>query len=220
MMKKFQGEPKGKKSKASHLNSPWIRIFLGLLTPGLLFIIYLGSKIFIGRLQAPEPQLILAPSGSNGVFLSQFAQRNPGLDVWVLSGSENIQKVFRINQISDSRVYLDCRSTDTVTHYTSIVKDLKDHNIKHVYLVILEQKKDREMLLATLLLGSQGIVYTPIFYPESKRYSEADSDFKTLRDLFRSIGWLLTGKTGESFNGRNQEDFCENPGFQRGIQKK
>ena len=221
--KKFQGEEKRKNRRTyTFLKNSWIRTICVITLPFLLLVLYFPSRILLTRIQSPEPQLIFVLGGvtDRESFTASYFRNYPNLDIWVSSGSPVAEKIFQEAGIPDSRVHLDCRATDTVTNFTTVVDDLKIRNINHVYLVTSEYHMLRSIAIGSIVFGSQGITFTPVVSPTNRRYPEVNGETRIFRDMTRSLYWLLTGKTGESFNGRSQEDFCKNPGYQRGIQKK
>ena len=221
-MKKFQGEGENKnRGRYALLREPWIRVMLTATLSLIFFVLYFPCRLLLSRIQFPDPQLIfvLGGGGDREVFTASYFRNYPNLDIWVSSGSQSAEKVFREANISSSRIYLDCRATDTVTNFTTVVDDLKSKNIHHVYLVTSEQHMLRAIAIGSIVFGSQGITFTSVASPTNRRYPEINGEIRIFRDIARSLYWIITGETGESFNGRNQDDFCKNPGYQRGIRK-
>ena len=58
----------------------------------------------------------------------------------------------------------------------------------------------RSRAIATIVLGSEGIVVTPIAVPSSGDRSE--SLIRVVRDGGRSLLWIFTNRTGASLNPR------------------
>ena len=220
MERQFQGEEK--KKRPSFLQNSWIRRLLIITLPIFLFVFYFPFRVILARIQSPDPQLIFVLGGGTDreAFTAYYSRDYPNMDIWVSSGSPNAEKIFREAKVPDLRVYLDCRATDTVTNFTTVVDDLKSRNINHLYLITSEYHMSRSIAIATIIFGSQGIAFTPVVAPANRRYPEIDGETRILRDISRSLYWLATGKTGESYNGRNQADFCKSPGYQLGIRSK
>lgn len=179
---------------------------------GLLGILLLPSgliplRLYFAAQRAPRPEAILILGGDpiRDQRAAHLARHYPDLDVWVSSSAfpEKTQQIFRAAGIAKTRVHQDFRATDTVTNFTSLVPDFKARQIHHLYLVTSSFHMRRAKAIATVVLGSQGITFTPIAV-ESSHPSE--SPVKTVRDLFRSYLWLYTGSTGPSL-GLTKDDF-------------
>lgn len=178
----------------------WIIALAGLL------VIVLGMipvRLAIAHYQAPHPQAILTLGGGieREQFTAQFAQAYPSLKIWVSSGirPNKAQEIFRAAGISDQQVHLDYRAIDTVTNFTSLVQDFKNRNIQHLYLITSDFHMPRAKVIATIVLGSQGITFTPISIPSNE---PTESFVRILRDSGRSIFWVFTGRTGASLSPR------------------
>jgi len=172
------------------------------LTLSVALLIVMGwipIRMMIARWQAPKPQAILTLGGrpAREVFTADFARLHPELKIWVSSGLQplNARPLFRQQGIADSRVNLDYRALDTVTNFTSLVKDLERQNIRHIYLVTSDYHMPRAQAIATIVLGSHGITFTPIAVPSTH---PSEDKFRIARDVARSFIWLTTGYTGAS----------------------
>lgn len=165
----------------------------------LLLISVIPLKMAIAYYQSPLPQAILTLGGDpeREEFTAQFAQSHPALEIWVSSGTqpETARRIFRTAGIPDKRVHLDRRAVDTVTNFTSLVADFKKLQIQHLYLITSDFHMPRAKAIASLILGSQGIAFTPISVPSNQ---PAESQLHILRDCGRAILWLVTGRTGAS----------------------
>lgn len=179
----------------------FIAIFLSGIVLSIITIIPI--RIAIARYQAPKPQAILTLGGGHEreVFTAQFALNYPDLPIWVSSGSTEMRarEIFQEIGVNNHRVYIDRRATDTVTNFTTLVSDFQKQNIKHIYLITSDFHLPRSKAIALVVLGSQGITYTPIPIA-TDRFNE--SKYKIIRDLGRSILWIFTRRTGSSLNGR------------------
>jgi uncharacterized SAM-binding protein YcdF (DUF218 family) len=158
-------------------------------------------RLALARQQAPEPEIILILGGGadREHFAAKFAQQRPHLKIWVSTGSAQANEIFQAAGIDQSRVYLDCRATDTVTNFTTVVPDFKQRGIQHVYVLTSDFHLPRSSAIANIVFGSQGIAYTPVSIPSNR---SPESKLRIARDIGRSIVWLLTGRTGAKFNGR------------------
>ena len=176
--------------------------FVCLAMLGLLLAI--PTRLSLAHLQAPQPQAILTLGGDHNreAFTAQFAQAHPDMPIWVSSGIPDPQAhaIFKAAHISPSRYHLDRRATDTVTNFTTLVNDLASAGILHLYLITSDYHMARAGAIATLVLGSRGIAFTPVSIPTPNAMPE--SPLRILRDTGRSILWLTTGRTGASFDPR------------------
>lgn len=167
-----------------------------------LIVLLMGSlpvRLATAHYQSPHPQAILTLGGGadREAFTAQFAQNHPSLEIWVSTGIPRNQAraIFRSAGIPDKRVHLDRRAVDTVTNFTSLIEDFKSRKIQHLYLITSDFHMPRAKAIATLVLGSQGIAFTPVSIP-SKQPSE--SPLHILRDIGRALFWTITGHTGSS----------------------
>ncbi|EAW38845.1 YdcF family protein [Lyngbya sp. PCC 8106] len=170
----------------------------------LLFLIsIIPVQLAIAHSQAPQPQAILTLGGGSNreLFTAQFAQDHPDLDIWVSSGipREPAMDIFRAAGVPDRRVHLDYLAVDTVTNFTSMVDEFKQRNIQHIYLITSDFHLPRSQAIATIVLGSQGITFTPVAVPTPEK---EESSLRIWRDMGRSILWVITGRTGASLNPR------------------
>jgi len=67
-------------------------------------------------------------------------------------------------------------------------------NAQHVLLVTSDYHMDRALAIGSIVLGSRKIAMTPIRVNSNTKITEPN--WKTLRDVTRSVVWLVTGKTG------------------------
>ena len=176
---------------------------------GLLLLFVLFNFIFlrlvIAHYQAPHPQVIfiLGASELRERYGARFAHQHLDLPIWVSSGSppNKAKRIFQSANISESRVNLDYRATDTVTNFTSLVETFKQNRIQHVYLITSDYHLPRSRVIAFLIFGSKGITVTPVaisHQSKTKHRRKSESILKTVRDSIRSLMWILTGLTGAS----------------------
>ena len=126
-----------------------------------------------------------------------MASQNPQLIVWVSTGSNAkiSNRIFHDAGIPPNRYFLDYRATNTVTNFTTLVEDFKQHHIKHLYLITSDFHMSRARAIGTIILGSRGIAFTPM-QVMTKR--DREPTVKILRDICRSILWIFSGYTGAS----------------------
>lgn len=168
-----------------------------------------GSLILLGSLslrlaiavhQSPQPETILVLGGGTGreEAAAQLAKYYPKLTVWVSSGDgtpQAVYAIFRATGVAAERVHPDYRATDTVTNFTTLVPEFKQRQIRHLLLVTSDFHMPRARAIATVVLGSQGIAFTPVAVPSER---QPESMLRIVRDIGRSLLWIATGKTGAS----------------------
>lgn len=174
-------------------------VVLGALLSGLGAAIFFGNAI--ARQQSPAPQAILMLGGNldREAFTANFARQHPELKIWVSSGlprSKAIQ-IFSAAGIDRDRVRLDYQAVDTVTNFSTLVGELKQQEIRHVYLVTSTYHMRRASAIATIILGSQGIAFTPLTVPSR---DPAESWLQVARDTGRAVFWAFTGHTAATLN--------------------
>ncbi|MEL7034480.1 MAG: YdcF family protein [Cyanobacteria bacterium J06592_8] len=183
--------------------SPYRWVIWAISVLILFLIAIVPIQLVVARYQAPQPQAILTLGGGSDreLFTAQFANEHSDLDIWVSSGipREPAIDIFRAAGIEDSRVHLDYLAVDTVTNFTSMVDEFKQRNIQHIYLITSDFHMPRSQAIATVVLGSQGIAFTPVAIPSEE---SEESSVRIWRDVGRSILWVVTGRTGASLNPR------------------
>ncbi len=169
----------------------------------LISIIYF--KVAIARFQQPIPQAILTLGGDTQreVFTAQFAKTHQYLPIWISTGSvpKVGRKIFQDAGILETQFYLDRRATDTVTNFTTLVEDFKKQHIKHLFLITSDFHLPRAKAIAFVVLGSQGIAFTPVSIPTDQ---QPESKLKIVRDITRAFIWIFTKHTGSSLDNHRR----------------
>ncbi|MCM1984599.1 YdcF family protein [Lyngbya confervoides] len=175
-----------------------------LILAGLLGL-YIPVRLLLAQAQAPHPQAILTLGGGieRETYTAQFAQAHTDLPIWVSSGiaQPSAKTLFQQARIDEHRITLDYRATDTVTNFTTLVSTLQQQQIQHVYLITDRQHMPRARAIAFFVFGSHGITTTPIAFPSHR---PPESTLATVRDINRSLLWLITGRTGASLKPPSQ----------------
>lgn len=163
---------------------------------------YIPVRLAIAHQQSPTPEMILVLGGSadREEYTAKLAQQYPSLKIWVSSGTPHATRIFQAAGIPSSRLYFDRRATDTVTNFTTVVSDLKQLGVQHVYVVTSDYHMPRAEAIATVVFGSQGITFTPV---EVSGVDRQESKVRVLRDVGRSVLWLMVGRTGASLRYRS-----------------
>ncbi|OUL37715.1 hypothetical protein BV372_01830 [Nostoc sp. T09] len=175
---------------------------------GLVLAVWISiipAKIAIASYQAPIPQAIFVLGGDFAriEFAAKFGQSHSNLDIWISDVTSNLEYnrlIFHKFGVVDQRLRLDGRATDTVTNFTTLAADFVNQKLQHIYLITSDYHMRRAKAVATIVLGSQGIAVTPVIVPS--RGDKSESPVRVLRDCGRSIFWILSGRSGASFNPR------------------
>jgi uncharacterized SAM-binding protein YcdF (DUF218 family) len=180
----------------------------GKLIPwGLAIAVVLASiipvRIAIAFAQAPTPQAVFVLGGDSArmKFAANFWQSYQNLDIWVSDFASNLdgnREIFLRSGVPHQQLYLDGKATDTVTNFTTLVNKFAERKLEHIYLITSDYHMKRARVIATVVLGSRGIVVTPVAVPSSGE--EPESLLRVLRDGGRSLLWIFTDRTGASFN--------------------
>jgi uncharacterized SAM-binding protein YcdF (DUF218 family) len=175
------------------------RRFICLLVISIIAVLLsiIPLRLSIARWQQPQPQGILVLGGFHPreQLAAQLASLDRNLIIWVSSGGDErkTSKIFQDAGISSNRYYLDRRAKDTVTNFTTLIEDFHRHKIKHLFLITSEVHMPRAKSIAFVVLGSQGIAFTPV---EVLSDNKLESKQKIYRDIARSFLWVLTRNTG------------------------
>lgn len=172
----------------------WWAIVLGciLLPLGLL-----PLRLKIAAHQAPTPQAVLVLGGDpkREEKAAKLAKYYYALDIWISSGpdAEKSREVFRAAGIPDRRLHIDNRASDTLTNFTTLVDEFQARRFQHLYLITSDFHMERAKAIATFVLGSRGITFTPISVSSERSQESAK---RITRDVGRALLWVYTGWTG------------------------
>ncbi|NEQ99022.1 MAG: YdcF family protein [Cyanothece sp. SIO2G6] len=185
----------------------WLTFTITLL---FLLISYIPIRLTAVYIQHPHPDAILMLGGGidRELYTAEFARTHSDLDIWVSTGMplQQSRSIFQAAQIRSDRLHLDRRAIDTVTNFTSLVKDFKLQGIRHLFLITSDFHMSRAQAIAFLVLGSQGIAYTPVAVPSSR---SGESGLKVVRDVGRSLLWLTTGCTAASLHPQRRREYLQ-----------
>jgi uncharacterized SAM-binding protein YcdF (DUF218 family) len=176
-------------------------VAIGLLV-ALLLLSVIPIKISIAFHQAPQPQAIFVLGGDfdRTTYAAEVWRSHPEMDVWVSDFPAYLEQQQQLlNQwgVPIRQIRLDGRATDTVTNFTTLVDRFGVQKLQHLFLVTSDSHMRRARAIAAIVLGSRGVVVTPLPMPSKV---ESESWVKVLRDGGRSVLWIVTGRTGASLN--------------------
>ncbi|ELS02169.1 hypothetical protein Xen7305DRAFT_00018810 [Xenococcus sp. PCC 7305] len=174
-----------------------------------IFVAIMSINIAIASLRYPQPQAILCLGGDHQreKLAAKLASQNKDLLIWVSSGSNDqiTGQIFHNAGLSSERFFLNNQATDTVTNFTTLVPEFKQHHIKHLYLITSDFHMPRARAIAMIVLGSQGIVVTPM--EVRTRGDRQEPKVKILRDTARSIFWFFSGYAGPDIKREKSNNF-------------
>ncbi|MEA5452418.1 YdcF family protein [Leptolyngbya sp. CCNP1308] len=174
------------------------RFWRQLLVSSLcLLLLYGPVNLAIAQLLWPQPDGILVLGGHphREAVAARLALLHPHLHVWSSSGlgPELAYPIFHALSISRDRITLDYQAVDTVTNFTTLVKTFRQQHVHHLYLVTSDYHMARARAIATVILGSHRIAFTPVPVPS---FTPPESPLRIGRDILRSLLWLTTGWSG------------------------
>ncbi|MHC5861912.1 YdcF family protein [Nostoc sp.] len=180
-----------------------LKLVKWVLAIALLLTSIIPVRIAIALHQTPVSQAIFVLGGASErmKFAAQFWQYHQNLDIWVSDFAWYLdvdRRIFLRYGVPDAKLHLDGRATDTVTNFTTLVEDFANQRLQHIYLITSDYHMRRARAIATIVLGSQGIVVTPVAVASQNQPSE--SLVRVLRDCGRSFLWILIRRTGANFN--------------------
>lgn len=163
------------------------------------------AKIAIAFHQTAVPQVILVLGGDykRMEFAAQFWQAHKDLDIWVSDFESNLnynRRIFQQFGVPNQQLRFDGKATDTVTNFTFMVDKFADRKLQHIYLITSDYHISRAGAIASIVLGSEGIVVTPL--PVLSSGEKSESLLRVMRDCGRSFLWIFTERTGASFSSR------------------
>jgi uncharacterized SAM-binding protein YcdF (DUF218 family) len=168
-----------------------------LLSALCLLIVYAPLNLALAHLLWPQADGILMLGGHphREAIAARWARTHPELHVWLSSGlgPNQAYPIFDALGVSRDRITLDYQAVDTVTNFTTLVKDLQRQNVHHLYLITSDYHMPRARAIATVILGSHRIAFTPVSAPTLR---PAESPLRICRDVLRSWLWLTTGWSG------------------------
>ena len=173
-----------------------VRLFTWLM-PILGLSLIWGYKEIERYLVQPEAIFVLGGAEERELFAAKFAQRHPGIPIWVSSGApkEYAKRVFAKAGIDARRVHLDYEAVDTVTNFTSLVDKLQADGIDSVYLLTSDDHMRRARVIGDIVFGSRGIAIKPVPVPSGRAPEPTE---KCLRDGARALFWLSTAPVDAS----------------------
>lgn len=188
MKKRYYG--KGKKFK-TYLSLALVEFLIALL-----LVIPVRLTIALNLAPQPEAFLVLGGDPAREQAAAELATWSPYLPIWISSPPDVEKTLQMFRNVPNTKLHIDVEAVDTVTNFTSVIDDLKEQEIHHIYLITSDFHMPRAKAIATVILGSQGIVFTPISVSSIQKQSESIP--RILRDVVRSLLWIITGNTGRT----------------------
>jgi uncharacterized SAM-binding protein YcdF (DUF218 family) len=180
----------------------WQFIFSSLC----ILLLYGPVNLAIAHLLWPQPDGILVLGGQphREATAARLARIYPDLHVWSSSGlgPERAYLIFDGLGVSRDRLTLDYQAVDTVTNFTTLVKTFRRQRVHHLYLITSDYHMPRACAIATIILGSHRIAFTPVMAPSLK---PSESPLRICRDMLRSWLWLTTGWSGANLRQVHSE---------------
>jgi len=183
------------------------RRFLFWFTFGLLIVLisFIPVRIAATFRQVPTPQGIFVLGGdyNRTRFAGKFWLSRRDLDIWVSDFPQYLdqhQRILRKFGVLPSQLHLDGAATDTVTNFTTLVDDFVGAGLSHVFLITSDYHMRRARVIATVVFGSRGVVVSPVAVVSGR--DEDESLVRVVRDFGRCWLWVVTGRSGASFNPR------------------
>ena len=148
------------------------------LTLLLVLLGFIPVRINIAFRQAATSQAIFVLGGDfeRTRFAGEFWQNRKDLDIWVSDFANYLDEQRRILKefgLSEEQLHLDGAATDTVTNFTTLVNDFIDADLQHIYLVTSDYLMRRSRVIATVVLGSRGVVVSQIAVDSGRDEDEA-----------------------------------------------
>lgn len=164
---------------------------------------------------------MLGGSSERMQFAAEFWQSQRNLEIWVSDYESNLDKNRRIFQqfgVPNGQLRFDGRATDTVTNFTTLVKDFVKQKLQHLYLITSDyhMRRARAMVRSTRRRRSQllflGVTVLWLRLWQCLQALKSQNlccewcEIAGDRPLGGSSGasllWILIGRTGASFNPR------------------
>jgi uncharacterized SAM-binding protein YcdF (DUF218 family) len=176
-----------------------------ILSSLCLLVLYGPLNLALAHGLWPEPDGIFVLGGQphRESTAARLALVHPHLHVWTSSGlgPEQAYPIFEALSVTPERLTLDYQAVDTVTNFTTLVKAFKQQNVHHLYLITSDYHMPRARAIATIILGSHRIAFTPVTAPSLE---PAEAPLRIFRDMVRSWLWLITG-----WSGANLHQVCQ-----------
>lgn len=166
-----------------------------LLVAALFMAILAVARLHAAAAAPPSAIVVLGGGIERELLAASLARKTPQLAVIVSSGSllPCLRQYFEVQAgIAPARLHADFRATDTLSNFTATLPLLQRAGHRHVVLVTSDGHLPRARVMAWLIWGSHGIVFSPAVVRQSVA---AESDLKTVVDAVRALSWLVAGDT-------------------------
>ena len=173
---------------------------LAILSFLWIIVISLPIQIALAKSQYPLPQafFILGGDPAREDFVAKLAPWYPSFDIWISSGPnpQKTKQIFTSAGVPEKLLHIDSSASDTVSNFTSLVGEFKKNHLRHLYLVTSDYHMARAIAIGTIILGSEGIAFTPLSVPSHER---DESLVAIARDISRALLWFLLRRSPYMF---------------------
>ncbi len=167
---------------------------LSILVINLLFNII--WKLPQSRDRPVDAFLVLGGSINREIYVAKLAKTYPALPILISHGSDDpcIFLIFQREQAPIEGVLLEKCAESTFDNFFFSLPILTKWNVHKVKLITSATHLPRAILLARILLGSNGIATELDIAPEKGIPGNNESPIKTALDITRSLGWALASQ--------------------------
>lgn len=140
--------------------------------------------------------LVLGGSINREIYVAKLATKYPDMPILISHGSDDpcIFLIFQREQAPIEKVLLEKCAESTFDNFFFSVPILTKWNVHKVKLITSATHLPRAILLARILLGSNGIATELDVAPEKGIPGNNESPLKTALDVTRSLGWALASQ--------------------------
>jgi hypothetical protein len=137
--------------------------------------------------------LVLGGSIKREIHVTQFAQTNPDIPIFISQGSAPpcVWLIFERDRASKQNVWLEQCAYSTFTNFTFSGELLKQSDVKKVKVITSASHLPRAKWLAQILLGAKGIAVEMETVEEEGIPGNQEFVLKTILDVIRSLIWVL-----------------------------
>ncbi|MHC5914065.1 MAG: YdcF family protein [Nostoc sp.] len=174
-----------------------LKLVKWVLAIALLLTSIIPARIAIAFYQTPVPQAIFVLGGASErmKFAAQFWQSRQNLDIWVSDFAWNLdvdRRIFLEYGVSDAKLHLDGRATDTVTNFTTLAEDFANQRLQHTDFRLPTKLEFRYMFYLSVLTGADGLLFW-IHYLSSPSWNKSVL-YPTIKEFQDYIPAIVRGE--------------------------